>query len=279
MSITFRTNDNTRWGTGTGVDLSAVEIDINFWELYSAITALQDHAGTGADIDFFAVSGNNLYVHMTDHAVLGPYTLPTAQWNFRGTWLPDTPYAVMDVFNGPDAGVYLVIFDHTSGGTFDAGASDGMGHDFYAALLAPPDSLMPAGGTVAQRLAKIDSTDYNAQWVNDPVRIAVYVEGQPTSGEKLMVFTATDTFKLPSGLTTSRASCQTAPTGAVAFNLFKNGSAIGLINFAAAATVATFTFSADVSFVPGDILTITGPASPDAVQSNIGITLVGSITG
>jgi hypothetical protein len=279
MTITYRTNDNTRWGSGQGTDLSAAQVDINFWELFSAISALQDHSNNGAFIDFFAVSGNNLFVHMTDHSVLGPYSLPVAQWNFRGQWQPSTAYAIMDTFNGPDGGVYLTIFAHTSDLTFSAGANDGLGHDFYAALLNPPISLMPAGGTIAQRLAKVDSTDYNAAWVNDPIKIAVYVEGQPTSGEKLMVYTSVDTFILPAGLTTSRASCQASGAGAISYNLFKNGSSIGTVNFAAAAVVATFAFSADVQFVPGDVLTLTGPASPSATQSGIAVTIVGLING
>jgi hypothetical protein len=280
MAITYRTNDNTRWGVGQGSDLSAAQIDINYWELFSAITALQDHQdNAAAGIDFLNVSGDQFFVHLTDHTVLGPYQLPVAAWNFTGDWLPSHAYSVMDTFTGPDAGVYLVITAHTSGLTFDAGANDGIGHNFYAALLAPPISLMPAGGTIAQRLAKIDSADYNAQWVNDPVRIAVYVEGQPTSGEKLMVYTAVDTFVLPAGLSTSRASCQASGAGALSYGLTKNGSSIGSVNFAAASLVATFAFTGDVQFVPGDVLVITGPSSPSATQSNIAITLVGSING
>lgn len=280
MAITFRGDDDTRWGTGQGSDLSAEQIDINFWELYSAVTALQDHANDGAFIDFFNVSGNNLYVHMTDHSVLGPYTLPVAQWNFVGPWQPEHVYAVMDTFNGPDGGVYVVIYAHTSGSDFDAGANDGMGHDFYAALLSPPDSLMPAGGTTAQRLAKIDSHDYNAEWVDEPVRIGVFIEGQPTPTELLMRFSSTDTFTFPAGMASSRSSCETAPHDPTALLVYKNDVFIGSIFFDTAQTVAAFeNFDDDVTFVPGDVLTIVGPGSPDATHADISVTLVGAITG
>jgi hypothetical protein len=121
MSMTFRTNDYTRWGSGQGSNLSAAEVDVNFWTLYSALTALQDHALTTENqIDYFSVAGNQLFVTMMDHTVFGPYTLPTASWNFRGPWSSTTSYHAMDVVT--DSGsVYLSCylyerFDFRSGG-------------------------------------------------------------------------------------------------------------------------------------------------------------------
>ena len=48
---------------------------------------------------------------------------------------------------------------------------------------------------------------------------------------------------LDSGLTQSRGGCRTAPAGAYTIAINKNGTAIGSINFAAAANVATFTMA------------------------------------
>ncbi len=54
-SVTFRTDDSLRWGNGQGSDLSASEIDINFWVLLTAIQALQAQANDHASIDHFVI--------------------------------------------------------------------------------------------------------------------------------------------------------------------------------------------------------------------------------
>ncbi len=279
MAIIFRSDDGTRWGTGQGSDLSAAQIDVNFWELYSAITALQDHSANGAFIDFFSVTGNNLYVHMTDHSVLGPYTLPVAQWNFVGPWQPETAYAVMDTFNGPDGGLYVVIYAHTSDTTFDAGANDGFGHQFYTPLIAPTESLMPAGGTVGQRLAKIDSTDYNAEWVDEPTSLAVFAGGTVSANEVLFRYVVTKNMTLLAGLPDTQAANATDTTVGTSFNILKNGASAGTIDFLASpAGSFDVTFTADVTLVPGDVVSITAPSSPDPHQTDISITLVAVLT-
>lgn len=74
----------------------------------------------------------------------------------------------------------------------------------------------------------------------------------------------------------SQARSAVAATGATVLTIARNGSSIGTINFGVAATMATFTFAADVTFVIGDILTITAPASPDATLASLGISLAGT---
>lgn len=76
--------------------------------------------------------------------------------------------------------------------------------------------------------------------------------------------------RLPTGLTSSRGSAGTAPTGAVSFELRRNGVSIGTANFAAAATVATFVLTSAVTFSAGDTLELISPDPADATLANVG---------
>jgi len=60
--------------------------------------------------------------------------------------------------------LYMVIFDHVSGLTFDANASDGIGDNYYALLLEVPGNSLPAGGATGQMLAKVTTGDYVVTW-------------------------------------------------------------------------------------------------------------------
>ncbi len=133
--IVFRTTDGTRWGPGKGANLTATEVDLNFWYLYFHLQDLIANPPTAVEISDFRVVGSQFFVDLSDHTTYGPFELPVAKWNPRGTWQPSTPYVTNDVFD-IGGSLYLTIFDHTSGLTFDAGANDGMGHDYYALLLA-----------------------------------------------------------------------------------------------------------------------------------------------
>jgi hypothetical protein len=274
--ITYRTTDGTRWGGGLGSDLTAAQIDINFWVLQSAIESLQAHQGAYADIDYFVVTGSNLYVHLTNHVVLGPYTLPTAQWNPRGTWAATTAYATLDVID-EGGSVYLVTWPHTSAGSFDPNANDGSGHDYYKLLLTTPSSTVPAGGAVHQRLAKNSTADYDGVWVTDYRNLALFVQGKPSANELLLQYLCTEAMQLPASLAGSQASAGTPTTTNVAYSLAKNGAAIGSVNFPSTGGAPTFTFSAAVTFAAGDVLTLGGPAAPDTAQANISFTLQASL--
>ena len=273
-SITYRTTDGTRWGTGQGANLTGYQIDINFWALYSAVTALQDHAVSN-QIDYFNAVGDMFFVHFTDHTVLGPYQLPTAQWNFRGPWQPATVYRNLDIVTNNGA-VYMVIFDHISNSTFDPGANDGLGHDYYGLLLEQPQDELPAGGTAGQRLVMLTGSPYNVGWINDLRMIGVFMEGQPTApNELIMQFVVAEDLVLPAGLPGSEAFQNTPTTTNITYPMYQNGASIGGVNFTPTGT--SFTFTGDVDLVPGDVLTINAPAIPDGHQSDVSITLVATI--
>src|ERR1035437_3688761 len=196
--IVFRGNDSLRSVTSQMSDLSPDQIDMNFWFLYSAVLALQAE-GPSADIDYFVVTGNQMFVHLTNHAVLGPYILPTAQWSFRNAWVPVTGYGVLDVISN-NGSLYIVIWPHTSQATFSSTANDGAGHYYYSLLLSQPANMMPTGGTAHQRLVKVDSTDFNVAWASDYRQLALFIQGRPVPSELLLRYEVVEPMTLPAGL-------------------------------------------------------------------------------
>lgn len=164
MTQTYRTDDGARWGSGKGSDLDPAEVDINFWDLIQRMIAQEARPDPSAGIDHFSVSGTDFYVHMTDATVLGPYDLPFATFNSRGEWAVDTSYSILDTFT-INGGLYVVIFDHTSDATsFDPGANDGAGHDYYTLMIQTPGSALPTGGAVSMVLEKSTTSDYAVTW-------------------------------------------------------------------------------------------------------------------
>ena len=90
--------------------------------------------------------------------------------------------------------------------------------------------------------------------------IGMYL-GTPAANSMIAQHLAAQAYNLPIGLTTSKGYCFAAPSSPVAFDIRKNNVSIGSMNFAAAATTATFTFAAAVSFAVGDRLQLVSPAS------------------
>ena len=137
MTIIYRTVG--AWGGGKGVDLNPDEVDRNFHDHEQRIDTLEANSGLVSQIDSFIVNGSQFFVQFTNHTQIGPYQLPTAQFNFRGAWTPSTNYFIQDIITN-DNSTYLVLFDHTSGLTFDPNANDGFGHNYYGLMLAGASS-------------------------------------------------------------------------------------------------------------------------------------------
>jgi hypothetical protein len=168
--ITFRTDDPERWGFGKGSNLTATEVDINFWELLQRLLNLEEHPNEGVGIDHFAFSGSQMTVYMTDHTTRGPYDVPAQQWRFRGAWHPGTVYTFNDVVTVAGlSSVFLVLVTHLSADEFDPGANDGEGHDYYGLLLANPENALPTGGGTGQVLSKASGADFDLVWADIPV--------------------------------------------------------------------------------------------------------------
>lgn len=277
-SLTFRTEDQFRWGDGLGSDLSAVLIDLNFWKLYSAVAALEDHQDSFAGIDYMVLNGDQLFVHLTDHRVLGPLTIPSSQWHPRGEWQALIGYAPFDVTSN-NGRLYLVNVQHTSAATFSAFATDGFGHDLYTLILEQPATQFPAGGTLHQRLVKSSESPYQTEWLSDRIRLALFVSGQPNPSETVLQYVVADDMTFPSGLVDS-VMFQGIPAGGdVSWTLFKDDDAIGSVDFSGPSPEAiTVTFPTSIDFIPGNVITLVGPAVPDSMQADVSFTFVANLS-
>lgn len=109
--------------------------------------------------------------------------------------------------------------------------------------------------TLAQILALLPAQPYD---------IAMFVPGVPTGGQLLAKLSFTRIVTFPLGLPSSQAGCTTAATGPVVLSILQNGNPVGTINYSAGAVAGGFTFSAEVTFNPGDVLTVVGPATADS---------------
>lgn len=279
--LTFRTDDDTRWGTGNGTDLTAVQVDLNFWAVQVAIDAIEAATQTTVSIDFITqpAGGNQFFVHLTNHSILGPFTIPASQWRPRGDWQPLTAYAAFDTVSDGGA-LYLVLQPITSAATFDPFAQFNLA-SVYALILSAPADGVPTDGVVGQRLVFKGGSPNFSGWENEYVRLALFVPGQPQAGSTLLQYCVTDNMQLPAGLAGSVAFSATPSTTTQSFPLFKNGVAIGSIIFNGSGSSPSdvdVSFPDDVSFVPGDIITLNAPPAPDANQANISITLLATLT-
>jgi len=100
--------------------------------------------------------------------------------------------------------------------------------------------------------------------------------GAPAANATLLTFAVVRDFSLPANLLGSSCVAGIAAAASTTISINKNGVSIGTMNFAIGATTATFILTATY-FVPGDILTVVAPASPDNNLADIGFTLVGTV--
>ena len=103
-----------------------------------------------------------------------------------------------------------------------------------------------------------------------------YFPNKPPNNALIGFIVMTRTVEFVSGLTGSYGESVISATASTDFDIKKNGSSIGTINWAAAATSATFTFASTTSFSAGDELKVFAPATQDSTLSGISISLKGS---
>lgn len=110
-----------------------------------------------------------------------------------------------------------------------------------------------------------------------PYMMLPYFYGNPSTANALIFLsTAIQPFYLPASLTGSYSRSRVVATGTTAvFELNKNGSNVGTVNFAQSANTATFTFSSRVDFDPGDVFAIIGNMTPDAGLADISFSILG----
>lgn len=107
--------------------------------------------------------------------------------------------------------------------------------------------------------------------------LAGALSGQPTASALLGSWIADLAFTLPAGLAGSSASAHVAAAGTTAYNVMVNGTVQGTINWAAGATVGTFTWASAVSIAVGDRVDVYAQATVDTALSDPVWTLRGNL--
>lgn len=143
----YRTNDPLKWGPGKGANLTATEVDTNFWELGVRITKVETNPAQPKQITQIQVIGTQMTIFLSDGTVFGPYTLPSAMIRYRGDWAASIAYAELDLVLVPNDGVYLVTRAHTSATLFDRARLAADGAFIYRWLF--PSAPAPAVATDA----------------------------------------------------------------------------------------------------------------------------------
>jgi carbohydrate binding protein with CBM5/12 domain len=117
-----------------GSNLTPAEADGNFTYLDGRIVTLEG-LPLGVGIDHIEVLGNQMTIFLTDSSTQGPFTLLTAQLNFRGEWQASTAYSTNDIISFHNS-IYQVLADHTSATAFDPGEVIDTATEVYGLWLA-----------------------------------------------------------------------------------------------------------------------------------------------
>ena len=117
VAITFRTTDSMQWGSGLGHNLTAAQIDQNFWNLKEAVDGFT--APAAITITSVTVAGAEMTFHMSDASTIGPIAIPVLSFRYLGAWQPFFSYNVLDTFFVVGVGIFTVEIAHTSGASFD----------------------------------------------------------------------------------------------------------------------------------------------------------------
>jgi hypothetical protein len=195
MTSTYRQSNLPLW-TGVNRPLTFLESDSNIYDKESRCTTLEQKVATlssGAGIDYFSVTGNQFYVHLTNHEILGPYPLPVVTFNFRqdgtppGTWLPSTLYNSMDVFQHTWT-LYVTNITHTSALSFDPHATDGLGHNLYSILFTQPQASTNFGLSPSSTPQSVDPTVARCFEVSPTASITFNAASTPDGAEIKFIF-------------------------------------------------------------------------------------------
>lgn len=254
--IIFRTQDLVRWGlaggSGTGGNLTPLQFDENMWTLLTRIKALETNPPVAISVNGFTVIGSQFQVNMSNGTTRGPYDLPIATFRAVGNWVNSMPLFKLDLVTVPHSGLYLVLQNHTTAiapAVFDPNATLG-GLPLYQLVFGEDAYIYDLGFFFPGK---------PGIGVDDGFALAGHVFVHPVS--------------LPVVLAGSKASLKVAPLGNLSFPIKVNGTTVGSIDFAAAATVATFTFAAGINIAVGDALTVMKPVALDVDARELAITI------
>lgn len=160
MDALFYVTDGV-WGSGLGRPLHAFEFDGNNYTIAQAIAALEAAMpGAARGIESIVPSGNDLLITYTD-ATTDTVPIPTTEINFRNAWLPGVDYAAFTDFFTAEGAFWQVIFPHTSDTTFDPGANNGLGDNYYKMVLQFPAVPVKTRTGTTFTFTPSDANSYN----------------------------------------------------------------------------------------------------------------------
>lgn len=254
MTITYRTVGT--WGAGKGSNLTAAEIDGNFYDLDQRIADLVANPPEAIGIDHFVVDGTMLTIVMTDGSEHGPFVLPVAQWRWTGDWLPDVTYFVGDIVEH-DSSIYFVRVQHVSAATFDPAlfTVDGF---VYILILAKP-----------------------AQ----PYDLGLFYNDLIGSGDEILFqHVAVRASTVPANFENAQAHLRIATTDAeITIPIYINNEIVGTITFSPGVetdgmggqfgTFAAVTPDVAIEIAVRDIVAIAQPYEVDSAAAGLAITL------
>lgn len=102
----------------------------------------------------------------------------------------------------------------------------------------------------------------------------------PTANEIVFTYVFVENVQWADECVGSYAVQGTVTTATYNLKIKKNGADIGVVQFQSTPSIAFgITGSSPIDWVPGDVLTLVGDATPDATLANVGITFYGTRTG
>ena len=107
-------------------------------------------------------------------------------------------------------------------------------------------------------------------------RVDRYTPGIPNASQLMLFHDIVSTVNYAEALPGSRAACVTAPDEETVYSVQLDGVEVGAVTFGLGETAGQFSAPAAFQAVPGSLLSVVAPAEPDASQSDVTFTIVGT---
>lgn len=143
-----------------GSNLTPDEVDDNWDEADTRLTAIEDDPPVGVGVGNITVEGSLFYVHLTDATILGPFDMPKVRFNFRRAWTPATAYFENDVVTRGRDGFFAVLYNHVSASEFDPEETNESDEFIYDHILGPFSNAAPVDEiSAAEFVPTLDSAN------------------------------------------------------------------------------------------------------------------------
>lgn len=260
MTISYRTAG--AWGAGTGTNLTAAQVDENFYTIHLRVLDLEDNPPEAISIDHFEITGSLLTIVMTDASTHGPFVLPMGQWRWTGEWEAEATYFLGDLFT-ESGNLYFVRVQHVAAEEFD------------------PDLFTVDGQVYVLVLPRV-VFKFTLNFYNKDV----IGEGE----EIIHQFVADRDFTIPLNFNNSQAYLRVASSATVlALPIFLNGAMIGSIVFVPGletdlqggqyGTFQPTTPDTAIEVVSRDIIAFSQPYDADDDAAGLTVSLYAAIAG